>query len=346
MSDNLPPVDPNNDDQNEELGRIEPAAPVQPAEAQPEEIIVAGVDLHSDSADSGDSSTQQDIELVAVDPAETDTEEVEAAEVDAAEAEPAAHEEQEDHEEGELTSEEDTSMEDSEESVSIDTTEVESETDDQAVEDQHIEEPDAYLVEVDDNKQDLDKVDETDDNGNGDHHTEKTRKRNGDGGASGGIIAAIVVGIVLIVAAVTMVILYATGVVGGSKVEYPPTYVSEDQLDRLYQECSDGNMASCDDLYLQAPYGSEKERYGDTCGGRLDKPQGYCQELTNPDADQQDGEPAENTDESEPAPVESEPTGDEALNPDGQPETADDALPVNPGDTDPVENPEQDPGQG
>jgi hypothetical protein len=39
-------------------------------------------------------------------------------------------------------------------------------------------------------------------------------------------------------------------------------------LDQLAQECYDAEMQSCDDLYQQAPAGSEYEAYGDTCAGR------------------------------------------------------------------------------
>jgi hypothetical protein len=39
-------------------------------------------------------------------------------------------------------------------------------------------------------------------------------------------------------------------------------------LDRLAEECFDGEMESCDDLYLDAPGGSEYATYGDTCAGR------------------------------------------------------------------------------
>ncbi len=43
---------------------------------------------------------------------------------------------------------------------------------------------------------------------------------------------------------------------------------NDPELDRLAQECYDGDMESCDDLYGQSEFGSEYEAYGDTCAGR------------------------------------------------------------------------------
>jgi hypothetical protein len=40
------------------------------------------------------------------------------------------------------------------------------------------------------------------------------------------------------------------------------------ELDELAEECFDGEMESCDDLYTQSPSDSAYEEYGDTCGGR------------------------------------------------------------------------------
>ncbi|GAB4081365.1 hypothetical protein GCU67_12300 [Modestobacter muralis] len=48
-----------------------------------------------------------------------------------------------------------------------------------------------------------------------------------------------------------------------------PTGLGEDtDLDRLAQQCSDGQMNPCDDLYLESFPGSDYEAYGDTCAGR------------------------------------------------------------------------------
>ncbi|WP_369136769.1 hypothetical protein [Modestobacter versicolor] len=48
-----------------------------------------------------------------------------------------------------------------------------------------------------------------------------------------------------------------------------PAGLGEDPgLDRLAQECHDGRMRACDDLYTDSPVGSDYEDYGDTCAGR------------------------------------------------------------------------------
>src|SRR4051812_10861896 len=41
-------------------------------------------------------------------------------------------------------------------------------------------------------------------------------------------------------------------------------------LNRFAQDCYDGKMQSCDDLYLQSPQGSPYQSYGATCAGRQD----------------------------------------------------------------------------
>ena len=57
-----------------------------------------------------------------------------------------------------------------------------------------------------------------------------------------------------------------------------PTGLGDDAaLDRLAQQCSDGQMNPCDDLYDESFPGSDYEAYGDTCAGR--RPPGqdtYC----------------------------------------------------------------------
>jgi hypothetical protein len=58
----------------------------------------------------------------------------------------------------------------------------------------------------------------------------------------------------------------------------PPDGLGDDAaLDELAQDCYEGSMQACDDLYDQAERGSDYERYGDTCAGR--QPEGtqqYC----------------------------------------------------------------------
>jgi hypothetical protein len=41
-------------------------------------------------------------------------------------------------------------------------------------------------------------------------------------------------------------------------------------LDELAQECYDGDMQACDDLYAQSEADSLYELYGGTCAGRQD----------------------------------------------------------------------------
>jgi hypothetical protein len=62
----------------------------------------------------------------------------------------------------------------------------------------------------------------------------------------------------------------------------PPTG-DDEALDELAQSCHQGDMADCDDLYLESDVGTDYEEYGATCGGRLPDHQGrYC-EPTIPD---------------------------------------------------------------
>ncbi|SFK30364.1 hypothetical protein [Geodermatophilus ruber] len=51
-------------------------------------------------------------------------------------------------------------------------------------------------------------------------------------------------------------------------------------LDQLADDCADGSLAACDDLYLQADVGSAYEEYGSTCGGRAQEElRGRCAAL-------------------------------------------------------------------
>jgi hypothetical protein len=50
--------------------------------------------------------------------------------------------------------------------------------------------------------------------------------------------------------------------------EEPDDLGTDLRLDGLAEECFDGDMQSCDDLYADAPRGSAYETYGDTCAGR------------------------------------------------------------------------------
>ncbi len=57
-----------------------------------------------------------------------------------------------------------------------------------------------------------------------------------------------------------------------------PTGLGDDAtFNGLAQDCYDGDMQSCDDLYDESPASSDYEAYGDTCAGR--QPRGtfvYC----------------------------------------------------------------------
>lgn len=52
-------------------------------------------------------------------------------------------------------------------------------------------------------------------------------------------------------------------------------YGTDPALDRLADDCEDGDFGACDDLYQQSALGSTYETYGDTCGGR-NPAAGYC----------------------------------------------------------------------
>lgn len=49
----------------------------------------------------------------------------------------------------------------------------------------------------------------------------------------------------------------------------------DDELDALAEECFDGDVAACDQLFFESPAGSDYEAYGDSCGGR-NEPAGLC----------------------------------------------------------------------
>jgi hypothetical protein len=57
-----------------------------------------------------------------------------------------------------------------------------------------------------------------------------------------------------------------------------PTGLGDDaELDALAQDCFDGALIACDELYAISPVGSPYEAYGDTCAGRQDaSTQQFC----------------------------------------------------------------------
>lgn len=59
----------------------------------------------------------------------------------------------------------------------------------------------------------------------------------------------------------------------------PNGYGDDPGLDALYDACTGGDMASCDSLYDESPFGSDYETYGDTCGETREAGTGlYCVE--------------------------------------------------------------------
>ncbi len=53
----------------------------------------------------------------------------------------------------------------------------------------------------------------------------------------------------------------------GSSFAAPGTFGSDPVLDALYLDCSNGDLAACDDLYFESPPDSAYEAFADTCAG-------------------------------------------------------------------------------
>lgn len=52
----------------------------------------------------------------------------------------------------------------------------------------------------------------------------------------------------------------------------PRDILGDDEADdALANECFDGNLESCDQLFVDTPAGSDLEAYAQTCGGRIDE---------------------------------------------------------------------------
>lgn len=58
---------------------------------------------------------------------------------------------------------------------------------------------------------------------------------------------------------------------------------SPERLAELRSDCTAGDMEACDDLYLESPFDSDDEAYGDSCGGR-NEPSGWCVDIYGPTA--------------------------------------------------------------
>jgi hypothetical protein len=79
---------------------------------------------------------------------------------------------------------------------------------------------------------------------------------------------------------------YGTGYTGSGVPSDPPSPGDPDfdvQFDGDAQDCHDGDMSACDDLYIETPVGDPYEEYGSTCGGRLDdETYGDCARILGP----------------------------------------------------------------
>lgn len=56
----------------------------------------------------------------------------------------------------------------------------------------------------------------------------------------------------------------------------PDAYGDDPELDALYDDCEDGDMAACDTLFFDSPIGSEYEAFAESCGGTTDAAGGLC----------------------------------------------------------------------
>jgi hypothetical protein len=113
--------------------------------------------------------------------------------------------------------------------------------------------------------------------------------RNGRGMAWAGLILGIVGTLAWIAIAISAFFLFQNdefreGLESGletSNTEYSDasTYGDDPDLDVLWDACAAGDGAACDDLYVESPFGSEYEEFGETCGGRgLPADQLWCEE--------------------------------------------------------------------
>lgn len=106
--------------------------------------------------------------------------------------------------------------------------------------------------------------------------------------ASSRTVLWVVLGVVVAVA-VAVVVIGALAVLRGvgnvmRSIDVPPVtetapgtgpgagmadgYGDDPALDALWDRCAAGDGVACDDLYLESPFGSQYEEFGDTCGHR------------------------------------------------------------------------------
>lgn len=60
------------------------------------------------------------------------------------------------------------------------------------------------------------------------------------------------------------------------------SYGDDPELDALYDACGSGDLMACDDLYMEAPFGSEYEEFGLDCGGNEGESALFCSESSRP----------------------------------------------------------------
>jgi amino acid transporter len=98
-------------------------------------------------------------------------------------------------------------------------------------------------------------------------------KKSGNGG-KGLAIAGIIVGSLgtIFAGIIVAIALAAVSIVNNSGSQVfsfdDTSYGDNAVLDALWDDCADGDMRACDDLYFDSPVGSEYEEFGDTCGHR------------------------------------------------------------------------------
>jgi hypothetical protein len=99
------------------------------------------------------------------------------------------------------------------------------------------------------------------------------------------------VAVVVVALAVALVVGLRSDDGGGSGSGIPdatsdPDGLGDDpELDDYAEECHDGDMQSCDDLFNESPLGSAYELYGGSCAGRqsnTDARQVYCMDAFPP----------------------------------------------------------------
>jgi len=65
----------------------------------------------------------------------------------------------------------------------------------------------------------------------------------------------------------------------GGCVPEATSYGDDAYLDRVHDDCAEGNLYACDELFTISPFGSEYEDFGNSCGGLATEEQfGFCTE--------------------------------------------------------------------